>query len=134
MRILRFLGMLIATVLLSVFISSCDSDDDETFSIVGSWKCVFEGNAYQVDYWHFFENGRYQCESVGDAKGDTSSRYYYSGNYQYNPKSGILTYTEEGSSEGDLTFDFKVQVINSDKMIWTDFSDEPGLEAIVTRE
>lgn len=40
MRILRFLGMLIATVLLSVFISSCDSDDDETFSIVGSWKSL----------------------------------------------------------------------------------------------
>lgn len=125
--------MLIATILLSVFVSSCDSDDDESFSIVGSWKCVFDDTKYQVDYWHFYENGRYQCEVVGDAKGESSSSHYYSGNYEYNPKSGILTYTEGGTSE-NWTYDVKVQVINSDKMIWTGFDDSPNTKAIVTRE
>lgn len=77
------IGMVIMTVLMCVVFPSCSSnDDDDNFSIVGSWKTQDEGS---TEIWTFYPNGTYQVES-------SSSKWGYDGEYTYS--NGTLTYTD----------------------------------------
>ena len=125
MKTLRFFGMALVAVILSVNFVACSDDDDESSnaaSLVGTWKIVKsvsdEGGTEEPDcpYWVIDSSTIYSTDEVGEEKSD-----YCSYTYDAEKKTIHLTYINDGSDWGTLT----VLKLTSDELVYRD--DEEGL-------
>lgn len=98
MKVLRMIGMVVMTILMSVCSVSCSSSDDdeksaESASIVGSWTCPIERYFADTDGFEFKSDGTYM-ETLYDK---SKPVYQEKGTYVY--AKGKLTAHREGRRE-----------------------------------
>lgn len=98
MKVLRMIGMVVMTILMSVFSVSCSSDDDdentaEIASIVGSWTCPIDRTWADTEILEFKSNGTFM-ETLYDK---TTAVLEEKGTYVY--AKGKLTFKREGRRE-----------------------------------
>ena len=143
MRTLRFIGMAIVAVIMSVNFAACSDDDEEestptTENIVGQWVLTYE-EGYEIEPEYPEENREWshapkdECEYFGNftfrADG-TYSEYDLDGTS--NPQS-----IEKWSVNGDVItliedeheqYDLKVLEITSDKLVLEHYFKDEGYE------
>lgn len=123
MKNVRFLGMIILTILVSIGFVSCSKEDKEDFaddfSIVGTWQGNDGG---QTVVFTFNADGSYTHKNVGSTRIDTG-KYSFSGN--------TLTLNEWSDKEGYATFEITVKKNSSTELI---FISKKGGSEIVFRK
>ncbi|WP_455592199.1 lipocalin family protein [Bacteroides sp.] len=118
MKTLRFIGMAIIAVILSVNFTACSDDDDDESKdaarLVGKWKIeniVYEGETEEWDGYPYFvvtTSNIYFTDEAGTAKSDNST-------YTYDVKSKTIT---AKYVNGDETYIIKVVKLTDTELQW----------------
>lgn len=123
MKTLRFFGMALMTILLSVSFTACSSDDDDNGSnsaIVGKWSWdgeeddyfIFKSNGTGYNYWY-----------------DDDENEWTTDNFSYKLQDEVLTIVWDGDEADKDTYKC---TINSNKMTWYDI-DEGYVDGAFTK-
>lgn len=131
MRTLRFIGMAIVAVIMSINFAACSDDDDKSEDVanfIGKWKIEtinYQGETEEWDGYPFFvvtANNIYFTDEEGTTKSDYST-------YTYDAKSKTITakYVNSGKTYiikvVKLTdTEFQWQWDEDDKNEWTTFN------------
>lgn len=111
MRTLRFIGMTLLMVVLSVNFTACSDDDDEdkpANSIIGTWEVTGGSDGYDIgEKYTFYSNGTVSVEYEGDT-----------GIFKYklNSDSTILSIDYE---DGDGYEEMRLEITDNTLMKWT---------------
>ena len=120
MKTLRFIGMALVAVIMSVnFVACGDDDEDDNNPLIGTW-INSEGNATMT--WTFKANGT-GVEKYDDNEAGSELHEVYSFTYTYDIKSSILTINYgESDDHGEITEDIDKYTIsiNGDVMTTKD--------------
>ena len=131
MKTLRFIGMAIVAIIMSVNFVACSDDDDEN-PLVGTWVSIEDRNS--VEYKDvmtinsdgtgssaIYENGQIDKEGVENFK------------YTYDEKSKVFTFIWEEDSYGETDiYSMRVQELTSSKLVLVDDIDEEGEGEVIT--
>ncbi len=120
MKTLRFIGMAIVAIIISVNFAACsDDDEDDNNPLIGTW-INSEGNATMT--WTFKANGT-GVEKYDDNEAGSELHEVYSFTYTYDINSSILTINYgESDDHGEITEDIDKYTIsiNGDVMTTKD--------------
>ena len=120
MKTLRFIGMAIVAIIMSVNFAACsDDDEDDNNPLIGTW-INSEGNATMT--WTFKANGT-GVEKYDDNEAGSELHEVYSFTYTYDINSSILTINYgESDDHGEITEDIDKYTIsiNGDVMTTKD--------------
>jgi uncharacterized lipoprotein YehR (DUF1307 family) len=120
MKTLRFIGMAILAIIISVNFAACsDDDEDDNNPLIGTW-INSEGNATMT--WTFKANGT-GVEKYDDNEAGSELHEVYSFTYTYDINSSILTINYgESDDHGEITEDIDKYTIsiNGDVMTTKD--------------
>ena len=120
MKTLRFIGMAIVAIIISVNFAACsDDDEDDNNPLIGTW-INSEGNATMT--WTFKANGT-GVEKYDDNESGSELHEVYSFTYTYDINSSILTINYgESDDHGEITEDIDKYTIsiNGDVMTTKD--------------
>jgi uncharacterized lipoprotein YehR (DUF1307 family) len=120
MKTLRFIGMALVAIIISVNFAACsDDDEDDNNPLIGTW-INSEGNATMT--WTFKANGT-GVEKYDDNEAGSELHEVYSFTYTYDINSSILTINYgESDDHGEITEDIDKYTIsiNGDVMTTKD--------------
>ena len=110
MKTLRFIGMAIVAIIISVNFAACsDDDEDDNNPLIGTW-INSEGNATMT--WTFKANGT-GVEKYDDNEAGSELHEVYSFTYTYDINSSILTINYgESDDHGEITEDIDKYTIS----------------------
>ena len=136
MKPLRFIGMAIIAVVISVNFVACSSDDDDenesNSPLVGTWVNIENRNSVE-----------YKDVMTINADGTGSDAIYINGQldkdgvdnfkYTYDEKSKVFTWIWEEDSDGESdVYSMHVQELTSSKLVLVDDMDEEGEGEVIT--
>ena len=125
MKTLRFIGMAIVAIIMSVNFVACSDDDDEN-PLVGTWvnienrnsveyKDVMTINADGTGSDAIYENGQIDKDGVDNFR------------YTYDENSKVFTWIWEEDSDGNIDiYSMHVKELTNSKLVFIDDIDEEG--------
>ena len=131
MKTLRFIGMALVAIIMSVNFVACSDDDDEN-PLVGTWVNI--ENRSSVEY---------KDVMTINADGTGSDAIYINGQldkdgvdnfrYTYDENSKVFTWIWEEDSNGESdVYSMHVQELTSSKLVLVDDIDEEGEGEVIT--
>ena len=131
MKTLRFIGMAIVAIIMSVNFVACSDDDDEN-PLVGTWVSIENRNSVE-----------YKDVMTINSDGTGSSAIYENGQidkdgvdnfrYTYDENSKVFTWIWEEDSDGESdVYSMHVRELTGYKLVLVDDMDEEGEGEVIT--
>jgi len=131
MKTLRFIGMALVAIIMSVNFVACSDDDDEN-PLVGTWVNIENRNSMEYkEVMTINENGTGSSAIYTNGQLDKDGIENF--RYTYDENSKVFTWIWEEDSDGESdVYSMRVQELTSSKLVLVDDIDEEGEGEVIT--
>ena len=135
MKTLRFIGMAIIAVIMSVNFVACSSDDNDenenNSPLVGTWVNIENKNSMEYkEVMTINENGTGSSANYTNGQLDKDGVDNF--RYTYDENSKVFTWIWEEDSDGSDVYSMHVRELTGSKLVLVDDMDEEGEGEVIT--